>query len=266
VEIPGDVSSQFISALMMVAPCTDRGITLAVTGSLVSKPYLDLTLSVMRSFGASASTDDYRRIQVPGRQQYRGRVYQVEPDASAASYFFAAAAVTGGRIRIEALGRHSAQGDLRFANVLAQMGCQVAWEDDYVEVRGPSQLGGIDVDLGEMSDIAQTLAAIAPFASDTVRIRGIAHIRRKETDRIHAVTTELRRLGAVVTEYDDGWEIRPSSLRAAVIETYDDHRMAMSFAVTGLRVPGMRIVNPGCVSKTFPDFFDRFGRATVPRA
>lgn len=262
--IAGNESSQFVSALMMIAPCTPRGIDLSIRGTLVSQPYVDLTLSVMAAFGADAQNHGYRRIVVPGNQRYRGRVYQVEPDASAASYFLAAAALTGGRVRIQALGRASAQGDLRLASIFERMGCQVTWGDEFVELRGPKELGGIDVDMGDLSDVAQTLAAIAPFAREPVRIRGIAHVRRKETDRVHAVTTELRRLGAVVTEFDDGWEIQPTALTPATVETYDDHRMAMSFAVTGLRVPGLRIANPRCVAKTFPDFFDRFARLTSP--
>jgi 3-phosphoshikimate 1-carboxyvinyltransferase len=257
-EISGDVSSQFISALMMVGPCTEKGLDLTIRGDLVSKPYVDLTLSVMSAFGVTARNEDYHRIHVRGRQKYRARAYQVEPDASAASYFLAAAAVTGGRVRIDGLGRSSAQGDLRLVQILERMGCHVDWGDDYVELRGPSQLRGVDADMADVSDVAQTLAAIAPFASDTVRVRGIAHIRRKETDRITAVTNELRRLGANVVEHEDGWEILPSILKPAVVETYDDHRMAMSFAVTGLRVAGLHIANPRCVAKTFPDFFERF--------
>lgn len=263
VSIDGRVSSQFVSALMMVAPCTPQGIDLTIRGDLVSKPYVDLTVSVMRAFGAEADNDRYQRILVRGSQRYGARAYQVEPDASAASYFLAAAAVTGGRVRIEALGRSSAQGDLRFARILEQMGCRVEWGDEYLELRGPERLRGIEVDMNAMSDVAQTLAAIAPFAAGPVRIRGIAHIRGKETDRLAAVVTELRRLGATVTVLDDGWEILPSTLSPALVQTYEDHRMAMSFAVTGLRVPGLRIANPACVTKTFPDFFERFDRLTT---
>ena len=263
VGIPGNLSSQYISALMMVAPCTPRGIDLEIRDILVSHPYVDLTQSVMSAFGASVRNDGYRRVHVPGAQSYHGRVYQVEPDASAASYFLAAAAVTGGRVRIEALGRSSAQGDLGLAGLLERMGCRLTWGDDFVELQGPDQLTGIDVDMAGLSDVAQTLAAIAPFASGPVTIRGIGHTRRKETDRVAAVATELTRLGATVTEREDGWDILPSSLSPAVVETYDDHRMAMSFAVTGLRVPGLKIANPRCVAKTFPDFFEQFERVTM---
>lgn len=263
VAIDGDVSSQFISALLLVAPCTAVGIDLIVRGNLVSKPFIDLTLSIMSAFGVVAENHDYRRIQVPGPQSYRGRTYVVEPDASAASYFLAAAAITGGSVRIEALGRRSVQGDLALVGILEQMGCTVDWGDDFVDLRGPERLRGVDVDLGALSDVAQTLATIAPFASSPTRIRGVAHIRAKETDRIAAVTTELRRLGASVDELPDGWTIQPSLLHAATIETYEDHRMAMSFAIPGLRVPGVRVANPACVGKTFPDFFERLERVTA---
>lgn len=260
VRIPGHLSSQYISALMMIAPCTPKGIDLDIEGTLVSQPYVDLTISVMGAFGAVATNDAYRRISVPGQQGYRGITYQVEPDASAASYFLAAAAITGGRVTIEGLGRASAQGDLRLADIFERMGCALRWEQDRVELRGPERLRGIDVDMADLSDVAQTLAAIAPFADSPVRIRGVGFIRRKETERVAAVTTELRRLGATIIEHEDGWEIHPSALKPARVETYDDHRMAMSFAVTGLRVPGLTIANPGCVAKTFPDFFERFAR------
>ncbi len=263
VEIAGDLSSQFISALLMVAPCTPEGLEIQIRGELVSKPYVDLTLSVMRAFGVSGNNDAFRRLVVPGGQSYHARTYPVEPDASGASYFLAAAAVTGGRVRVNALGRGSVQGDVRLASILEQMGCQVTWGDDFVEVCGPATLRGIDVDLADLSDVAQTLAAIAPFASSPVRIRGVAHIRRKETDRIAAMTSQLRRLGATVAEHDDGWEIAPSELRGASLNTYDDHRMAMSLAVTALRVPGVRILDPSCVAKTFPDFFERFAKLTA---
>lgn len=265
VSIRGDVSSQFISALLMIGPALPRGIEIEIRGELVSKPYVDLTLDIMSSFGATAEREDDRVLRVPGGAGYVGRVYSVEPDASGASYFLAAAAVTGGRVRVLGLGKGSVQGDLGLVGVLERMGCAVSWEDDWVEVRGPTRLRGVDVDMGPMSDVAQTVAAIAPFATEPVRIRGIGHSRLKETDRVAAVAAELRRLGGVVRELPDGWEIDPSPLHGAVVETYDDHRMAMSFAVTGLRVPGLRIANPSCVAKTFPDFFERFARLQAER-
>ena len=265
VNIDGGVSSQFISALMLIGPCTLRGIELNIVGDLVSKPYIDLSIAIMSSFEVSVENEDYRRIVIPGDQNYRGRSYAIEPDASSASYFLAAAAVTGGRVRIEALGRKSVQGDLGLVSILERMGCAVTWGDDYVELKGPSSLAGIDIDMGGLSDVAQTLAAIAPFANGAVKIRGVGHIRNKETDRVTAVTNELRRLGASVVERPDGWDISPSVLSGAVVETYDDHRMAMSFAVTGLKTRGIQIANPSCVAKTFPDFFSRFAAATGDR-
>lgn len=258
VTIRGDVSSQFISALLMIGPVLPRGIEVAIRGELVSRPYVELTLDIMSAFGASAERVGDQVFHVPGGAGYVAREYAVEPDASGASYFFAAAALTGGRVRVLGLGQRSAQGDLGLVDVLEQMGCAVVRGDDWTEVRGPERLRGVDVDMGSMSDVAQTIAAIAPFADGPVRVRGIAHARLKETDRVAAVATELRRLGVSARELPDGWEIKPSQPRPAVIETYDDHRMAMSFAVTGLRVPGLRIANPSCVAKTFPDFFERF--------
>ena len=179
----------------------------------------------------------------------------MEPDASAASYFFAAAAITGGVVTVQGLNRDSLQGDVNFAKLLSQMGCDVQWGDSSITVCG-KPLHGIDVDMNEISDTAQTLAAVAPFASGPTRIRNVAHIRHKETDRIAAVAAELRRLSVSVDEHPDGLTIHPGPIRPATIETYDDHRMAMSFALVGLQVPGVRIANPECVAKTYPRFFD----------
>ncbi|MER3437726.1 MAG: 3-phosphoshikimate 1-carboxyvinyltransferase, partial [Chloroflexota bacterium] len=199
-----------------------------------------------------------RFVVRPG-QRYHGRTYHVEPDASNASYFFAAAAVTGGRVRVEGLGTHSTQGDVRFVDALAAMGATVTVADTFIEVVGPpgGVLRGVDLDLNAISDTAQTLAAIAPFADGPTRIRGIAHARLKETDRVAALATELRRLGQEVEEHPDGLTVVPKPIVPADVHTYDDHRMAMSFAITALRAPGVRILDPGCVAKTFPDFFER---------
>lgn len=260
VTMAGDTSSQYFTALLMVAPLSAQGIDLRVKGKLVSQPYIDMTASTMRAFGATMENHNFRRFTVPGGQRYVAGNYDVEPDASGASYFFAAAAVTGGRVRVEHLGRGSAQGDLRFVDVLEQMGCQVTRTEEYTEVRGPSQLRGVDVNMGDISDTAQTLAAIAPFADSPVTVRGIAHARKKETDRVKAVATELRRLGIKVAMRRDGFTVQPGQPTAGAVDTYDDHRMAMSFAVTGLRTPGLTINDPDCVSKTFPDFWERFAR------
>jgi 3-phosphoshikimate 1-carboxyvinyltransferase len=188
---------------------------------------------------------------------YQARRFEIEPDASSAHYFLAAAALTGGRVRVEGLGRNSLQGDVRFAELLATMGAEVHWEDDAIEVIGPEQLGGIDVDLNELSDTAPTLAVLGAFASGTVRIRNVAHLRWQESDRLHAVATELCRLGVAVEEQSDGLIVHPSKVGAGRVETYDDHRIAMSFALLGLKAPGIVIEDPACVSKTFPEYFSR---------
>lgn len=266
VRMAGDQSSQYFSALLMAAPYAQTDVTIEVEGDLVSKPYMPMTAAVMRAFGVTADldTEHWRTFSVPAGQRYRGRTYQIEPDASNASYFFAAAAVTGGRVRVEGLGQDSSQGDLRFVDVLEAMGATVTVAADYVEVVGPSGgwLRGVDLDLNPISDTAQTLAAIAPFADGPTTIRGVGHARLKETDRVAAVANELRKLGQRVEERPDGLTIHPAPVTPASIETYDDHRMAMSFAITGLRASGVRILDPGCVAKTFPDFFARLGRLT----
>ncbi|MBI3980011.1 MAG: 3-phosphoshikimate 1-carboxyvinyltransferase [Chloroflexi bacterium] len=256
-EMDGTVSSQFFSAILMVAPLAAHDVALTVRGDLVSKPYIDLTAASMAAFGAHFENDGYRRFRVAAGQRYRARDYDVEPDASAASYFFAAAALTGGRVRVEHLGGGSAQGDLGFVDVLARMGCRVSRGADFVEVQGPATLGGVDADMNALSDTAQTLAAIAPLAAEPVTIRNVGHVRHKETDRIAALVAELRRLGVRADERADGLTVYPSPVRPGTVETYDDHRMAMSFAILGLRAPGIAIRNPGCVAKTFPDFFER---------
>jgi 3-phosphoshikimate 1-carboxyvinyltransferase len=267
VAMAGDQSSQYFTALLLAGPYAERGIEVDVVGELVSKPYMPLTAAVMAAFGVELEIDHeaWRRFRVAPGQRYRGRRYHVEPDASNASYFFAAAAVTGGRVRVEGLGAGSAQGDLRFVDVLAEMGATVTKEPDAIEVRGPAggALRGVDLDLNDISDTAQTLAAIAPFADGSTTIRGVEHARWKETDRVAAVVTELRRLGQAVDERADGLTIHPCPIRPADIHTYDDHRMAMSFAITALRAPGVRILDPGCVAKTFPAFFDRLAELTA---
>lgn len=265
-RMAGDLSSQYFSALLLAAPYARQGVAVEISGELVSKPYLPMTAAVMAAFGVTAELDtvSWRRLGVRPGQRYTGRVFRVEPDASNASYFFAAAAVTGGRVRIDGLGRDSTQGDLRFVEVLRAMGADVDVSDTATEVRGPANgdLRGVDLDLGPISDTAQTLAAIAPFAAGPTTIRGIAHARLKETDRVAALATELRHLGQEVAEFPDGLRITPRPIQPAAIDTYDDHRMAMSFAVAALRAPGIRLRDPGCVAKTFPSFFDVLDAAT----
>jgi len=258
-RMPGGVSSQYFSALLMVAPCTRRGITLEVDGDLVSKPYIEVTAQAMGAFGATLERHDFRKFEVkPGA--YVGTSYPIEPDASAASYFFAAAAVTRGRVVVPGLGSHSLQGDLGFVRILERMGCRVRQTETETEVEGPEKLSGIDADMSNLSDTAQTLGAIAPLASSPTRVTGIGFIRSKETNRVAAVVTELRRLGIRAEEEADGFIVHPGVPKPAKIETYDDHRMAMSFAVLGLAAPGIEILDPGCVSKTFPDFFETLER------
>jgi 3-phosphoshikimate 1-carboxyvinyltransferase len=253
-HVAADISSQFLSALLMAAPCALSPVELVLRGGLVSEPYVDMTIRIMRSFGVNveqAASGHYRTVP----QRYHGIPYDVEPDASAASYFFAAAAITGGEVTVQGLSRGSLQGDVRFVTVLEQMGCEVRWGESSITVCG-KPLRGVDVDMNDISDTAQTLAAVALFAEGPTRLRNVAHIRHKETDRINAVATELRRLGISVDEHEDGLTIYPGPARPATIETYDDHRMAMSFALIGLKVPSMRIADPGCTAKTYPRFFD----------
>jgi 3-phosphoshikimate 1-carboxyvinyltransferase len=279
-ELAGSVSSQFLSALLLAAPYADGRVALIVQGELVSQPYVDMTLAVMASFGkagvekgrtylgdpatlAGMMSSRVANIQ-PGAirrhyrasasYRYRGRRYAIEPDASAAGYFFAAAAITQGEVTVEGLSRNSLQGDVAFCECLRQMGCQVCYAADRIIVVG-RPLRGIDVDMNAISDAVPTLGAVALFAAGPTTIRGVAHIRHKESDRIHALAVELRRLGAEVEERSDGLRITPRPLHGAEIETYDDHRLAMSLALVGLAVPGVVIRNPGCVAKTYPRFF-----------
>ncbi len=258
VTMTGDQSSQYFSALLMVGPLTREGLTIRVERDLVSKPFIDLTAASMRSFGVSMSRDaDFTVLSVPGGQTYRAQDYFVEPDASNASYFLAAAAATGGRVRIDHLDRTSAQGDLEFLQALRAMGCLVTDDDGYIEVQGPARLTGITVDANAYADTALTLCALAPFADGPTEIRNIAHTRLQECDRISAAVQELRKLGQRVEEFEDGLRIHPAPILPAQIETYHDHRVAMAFAIVGLCREGIVIKDPGCTAKTFPEFWDR---------
>ena len=284
-KIAGDISSQFLSALLMVAPYAQTPIKIELTTELNSKPYVDMTLAIMQDFGVEVQRDGYQSFtiplstyQLPTPQFSNSQIlqspvsnlqppipnyqlpitnYPIEPDASAASYFFAAPAICGGTVKVENISRNSKQGDIRFLDILTQMGCSVTETDNCLLVTGHSELRGIDVDLRDIPDTAQPLAAIAPFASTPTRIRGIASARHKETDRVHATCAELAGLGVQVDEHEDGMTIYPAStLQPANIQPYNDHRMAMAFALIGLRFDGVTIENPSCVSKTFPNFFD----------
>jgi 3-phosphoshikimate 1-carboxyvinyltransferase len=252
VRVAGAKSSQFVSGLLMAAPYAEEPVELEVRGRR-EWPYVGITVAVMRAFGVEVEVGEGRFAVEPA--VYGAREYEVEPDASGASYFMAAAAVTGGRVRIPGLGAGSKQGDLRFAGVLGEMGCEVEVAPDFVEVRGPERLRGVEVDMNAFSDTMITLAAIAPFADGPTVIKNVEHTRHQETDRISAVATELGRLGVEVEEARDGLRVEPGPVRPAEVETYGDHRMAMAFAVTGLAAPGISIRDPGCVTKTFPDYF-----------
>jgi len=253
-HVSGTKSSQFVSGLLMAAPYADEPVTLQAEGRK-EWPYVGITVAVMRAFGVEVDEARDRFAVEPAH--YTARDYEVEPDASGASYFMAAAAVTGGRVRIPGLGSGSPQGDLRFAGVLGEMGCEVEIAPDFVEVRGPDRLRGVEVDMNAFSDTMITLAAIAPFADGPTTIKNVGHTRLQETDRLSAVATELRRLGVKTEGTPLSIRIIPQTIRPAVIETYGDHRMAMAFAVTGLVASGVRIRDPGCVTKTFPDYFGR---------
>ena len=248
-------SSQFLTSLLLVAPYADNGLEIEMVSEFKTE-YIDITMAVMQAFGIEVEHDEYRRFRVAGSQCYTPRAYAIEPDASNASYFFAAAALTGGRVRLADIAANSAQGDINFVDVLEKMGCTVNRYTRGVEVIGPDQLRGIDVDMKAISDTSLTLAAIAPFAKDPVRIRNIEHTRWQETNRIAAMVAQLRRLGVAVEEHRDGVTIMPSKPKSSSIDTYKDHRVAMSFALVGLRVPGIHINDPGCVGKTFPTYFD----------
>ncbi len=253
--VAGDISSQFLSGLLLASPYAMADVELAVEGPLVSQPYIDMTLAVMASFGVHVETDGRQRFRISAPQHYHGENYAIEPDASAASYFFAAAAITRGEVTVQGLSRGSLQGDVAFCDCLARMGCDVRFGADAITVAGRPMVG-IEVDMNAISDTVQTLGAAALFAEGPTVIRGVAHIRHKETDRIHALAVELRKLGAEVEEREDGLKITPCPLHGAEIDTYDDHRMAMSLALVGLTVPGVAIRNPGCTAKTYPGFFE----------
>lgn len=249
VELPGDVTSQFLSGLLLAGPLLAEGIEVVPTTGLVSAPYVEMTAAVMREFGASVNG-----LRV-GPGGYAPARLVIEPDASAASYFFAAAAITGGRVTVRGLGRASLQGDLRFVEILERMGAIVEVGESRTTVRGAGRLEGVDVDLRDLPDMAQTFAVVAAFASGESRVRGVGFIRGHETDRIEAVVSELRRCGIEAVATGDGFIVGPGDPHGALVQTYDDHRMAMSFSLLGLRVPGISIADPACVAKTFPDFF-----------
>lgn len=263
-RIDAAVSSQFVSALLMPAPLWPLGLELTVSGG-AARPFVAMTLRLMERWGARITMRD-DEIVVPGGQRYAAQSFAVEPDASSASYFAAAAALVGGSVMLSGLKADSVQGDIEFLKLLGRMGARVEWHKNGVKISGSGEkLTGVDVAMDGMPDLVPTLAAIAPFCSSPTRIRAVAFIRHHESDRLRALATELQRLGAAVNEYADGLLIEPSRIGAAVVETYDDHRIAMAFAVAGLKTAGIRIRNPGCVSKTYPDFFRDLARLSSPQ-
>ncbi|MCG6932333.1 MAG: bifunctional 3-phosphoshikimate 1-carboxyvinyltransferase/cytidylate kinase [Gallionella sp.] len=259
VGVRGDVSSQFLTALLMALPLLDREVTVDVVGELISKPYIEITLAMMERFGVKVQRDGWRSFRIAAGSRYRspGVIY-VEGDASSASYFLAAGAIGGGPVRIEGVGSGSIQGDVRFADALAQMGAQIEMGANWIEARAPqsARLSAIDLDCNHIPDAAMTLAVAALFAEGTTTLRNIASWRVKETDRIAAMSTELRKVGATVEEGQDYIRITPPTcIRHAAIDTYDDHRMAMCFSLAAFGAEGVRINDPRCVAKTFPNYF-----------
>ncbi len=260
--LPEGKSSQYLSSLLLVAPYAAQKAELTVLGEVPSKPYVTMTLAVMRSFGIDVTaSDDLKHFEI-NQGVYQPQTYQVEGDASSASYFFAAAAITGGTVTVSNVPQVSLQGDTALVKMLEQMGCAVSYKNG-ITVTGPKELRGIEVDMGDCPDVAMTLAVVATRATGRTVIKNIAHLRIKECDRINAVATELSKLGAKVEEKQDSLVIEgldpDSPMHGAEIETYNDHRIAMCFGVAGLVVPGVTIRNEECVVKSFPDFWERFG-------
>lgn len=268
VAVRGNVSSQFLTGLLMAAPLTGKTITIRVLGELISKPYIEITLNLMRRFGVEVERDGWQAFTVSAGQAYRspGTIY-VEGDASSASYFLAAGAIGGGPVRVEGVGRASIQGDIRFAEALQQMGATIALGENWVEASANGRLHGIDADFNHIPDAAMTIAIAALFADGVTTLRNIGSWRVKETDRIHAMATELRKVGATVEEGADYLRVTPpAQLQAAAIDTYDDHRMAMCFSLLALAGVPVRINGPECVNKTFPGYFEAFASITATDA
>jgi 3-phosphoshikimate 1-carboxyvinyltransferase len=259
-RVAGIASSQFLSALLMVAPYARQAVELHLEDDLTSKPFVDMTLGMMADFGVQVERQGYTRFLILPQKYHSPGIYTIESDATAASYFFITPALCGGTLRVEGITRRSMQGDVAFLDILEQMGCSVSQGSDWVMVSCSPEdapLRGLTVDMVDIPDTAQTLAALAPFASTPTTIRGIASARRKESDRVAALCTELARLGVGVEEHPDGLTIHPcDELFPAQIHTYQDHRMAMAFSMIGLKIPGITILEPNCVSKTFPGFYE----------
>lgn len=261
VDLDCSLSSQYLSALLLIAPKTRKGIEIQVTHGPVSKPYIDLTIDVLKRFGITVTREGYHYYMVPGDQRYKSGTYMVEPDSSNAGYFWAAAAVTGGTVKVKDVTKASKQGDVRLAGILEDMGCRVKYDSDGIEVTG-GPLKAVDADMSEIPDMVPTLAVVAAFAEGTTHITNVAHLRVKECDRLGAVAAELSKMGVKVVSTDTGLEITGGPMQGTTIKTYNDHRIAMSFAVAGLRVPKVFINGETCVEKSFPNFWDVFQKMT----
>jgi 3-phosphoshikimate 1-carboxyvinyltransferase len=257
VDINCQKSSQYLSALLLMAPCTPNGLEIRVTGGPVSRPYVDLTVELMKAFGLRVERDNYRLFKVPGQQIYQAGEYSVEADCSQAAYFWAAAAITGAEIKVGSVSADSFQGDVHFADLLQQMGCRAFKESDGIRVCG-APLSAIEADLADMPDQVPTLAVVAAFAKGTTVIKNVAHLKSKESDRLSATITELNKMGIEAACSENALLIKGGKPKGSIIETYNDHRIAMSFAIAGLNVPGVRIRNEGCVEKSFPGFWKVF--------
>ncbi|MCU2457413.1 3-phosphoshikimate 1-carboxyvinyltransferase [Enterobacter hormaechei subsp. hoffmannii] len=264
VEVDGSVSSQFLTALLMTAPLAPNDTVISIKGDLVSKPYIDITLHLMKTFGVEVENQSYQRFVVRGGQQYQSPGhYLVEGDASSASYFLAAGAIKGGTVKVTGIGRNSVQGDIRFADVLEKMGAVVTWGDDFISCTH-GELNAIDMDMNHIPDAAMTIATAALFAKGTTTLRNIYNWRVKETDRLFAMATELRKVGAVVEEGEDYIRVTPpAKLQFAEIGTYNDHRMAMCFSLVALSDTPVTILDPKCTAKTFPDYFEQLARIST---
>lgn len=256
-HIDCSVSSQYLSALLLIAPCLDQGLVIDVVKGPVSKPYIDMTVDIMEAFGVRLERSQYARFTVAGGQTYRAGDYAVEPDGSQAGYFWAAAALTGTRVKVKDVTRASRQGDVGLAEVFGHMGCQVAHESDGIAITG-GPLKAVSVDMGNMPDMVPTLAVVAAFAQGTTVMRNVAHLRAKESDRLAAVSQELAKMGVKTYCGHDELQVIGGHPRGAEIHTYDDHRIAMSFAIAGLKVPGIAVDDEDCVQKSFPDFWEVF--------
>jgi 3-phosphoshikimate 1-carboxyvinyltransferase len=259
-RINSEMSSQFISGILMAAPFAKGDTRIILEGKIVSQSYIGITLAMLNDWGINTTKISEREYLIKGNQTGNRFEYQIEPDASAASYFYAAAAITGGTITTPGLGKTSLQGDLKFVHALELMGATVTQTNNSTTITG-KELHGINIDMNDISDTVMTLGVVACFAKGSTKITNIGHIRHKETDRISALANELRKIGALVEEFPDSIIIHPAKLHGAEIETYNDHRIAMSFAIAGLKVPGITICNPSCVAKTYPNFFDDLAKA-----